>query len=199
MPIEELMQVLKLAIPRIFISLIAGSSLLFGQKANNAPDPPTYVIQPNDILEIFVWKEPELSRKVLVRPDGRISFPLVQDLQASGATPVELKQRIETRLKEYISAPNVTVIVDTIQHYKIYVIGRVQKPGSFTAEKPISALQALTLAGGFQDYAKESDITIIRSNGNEHVVFQFDYKEVIKGKKPNENILLEPGDVVVVP
>ncbi|HEY3129417.1 MAG TPA: polysaccharide biosynthesis/export family protein [Acidobacteriota bacterium] len=196
---RDLISSLRSSIASIFILLILWPANLVGEQGDKVLDAPPYIIQSNDILEIFVWKEPELSRKVLVRPDGRISFPLVQDLIAAGTTPGELKQRIETRLKEYITAPNVTVIVDTIQHYKVYVIGKVQKPGSFTAEKPISALQALTLAGGFQDYAKESEITIVRTNGKEHVIFRFDYKDVIKGKKPDDNILLDPGDVVVVP
>lgn len=161
---------------------------------------PGYVIQPNDILEIFVWKEPDLSRKVLVRPDGRISFPLVQDLKASGLTPVELKEQIQTELAHFIQSPNVTVIVDTIQHYKIFVVGKVQNPGSFIIEKPVSVLQALTLAGGFQQFANESGVTVIRSSeGNRHVVFDFNYKDVVRGRGANQNIRLQSGDVVVVP
>ncbi len=134
---------------------------------------PLYVIQPNDILEVFVWKEPDLTRKVLVRPDGRISFPLVQDMQASGISPGELKTHIESKLKEYIDSPNVTIIVDAIQSYKVFVTGKVQKPGAILAEKPIT--------------------------DNENIVFRFDYGEVTKGKNSNQNILLRSGDVVVVP
>lgn len=164
-----------------------------------APRPePLYVIQPNDILEIFVWKELELTRKVLVRPDGRISFPLVQDLQAAGVSPGELKEQIENRLKEYLSAPNVTVIVDSIQSYKVFVVGKVQKPGGIVTEKPITVLQALSIAGGFQDYAKESELTVVRTSGTQNFVFQFSYPDVIRGKKPEQNILLRSGDVVVV-
>jgi polysaccharide biosynthesis/export protein len=161
---------------------------------------PGYVIQPNDILEIFVWKEPDLSRKVLVRPDGRISFPLVQDLTASGLTPSELREKIQTELAHYLQSPNVTVIVDAIRHYKIYVVGKVQNPGSFIIEKPISVLQALTLAGGFQQFANETGVTIIRSSeGNRHVVFDFNYRDVVRGRGSNQNIRLQSGDVVVVP
>ena len=160
---------------------------------------PLYVIQPNDLLEIFVWKEPELTRKVLVRPDGRISFPLVQDLQAAGISPGELKTRIETKLKEFLTTPNVTIIVEAIQSYRIYVVGKVQKPGAMIVEKPITVLQALALAGGFQDYAKDEEITVIRSYGTENIVYNFNYREVIRGKKPEQNILLRSGDVVVVP
>ena len=160
---------------------------------------PLYVIQPNDMLEIFVWKEPDLTRKVLVRPDGRISFPLVQDLQAAGISPGELKAKVEKRLAEFLNAPEVTIIVDAIQSYRVYVLGKVQKPGAVSVEKPITVLQALALAGGFQDYAKDTEMTVIRTLGNEHIVFDFNYREVIKGRKPEQNIQLRSGDVVVVP
>ena len=163
------------------------------------PDPPLYVIQPNDLLEIVVWGEPDISRTVLVRPDGRISLPLVQDLRAAEQTPVELKEQIENRLKEYVDSPNVTVIVDAIQSYRVYVIGQVQNPGGQLVEKPVTVLQALTLAGGFQQYADQSDITIVRTYGREHVVFEFNYTDVVKGKKTHQNIVLRSGDVVVVP
>jgi len=167
--------------------------------ATEATQFPLYVVQPNDILEIFVWKEPELTRKVLVRPDGRISFPLVQDLQAGGISPGELKEQIEMKLKKFINSPNVTIIVEAIQSYRIYVVGRVQKPGSLIVEKPVTVLQALTLAGGFQEYARKSEVTVIRNYGSENIVFKFNYEDVIQGKKPEQNIFLRTGDVVVVP
>jgi len=168
-------------------------------ESNPGSDTPQYIIQPNDLLEIVVWGEPDISRMVLVRPDGRISLPLVQDLQASELTPVELKEQMENRLKEYVDSPNVTVIVEKIQSYKVYVIGEIQKPGGILVEKPITVLQALTLAGGFQEYADESEIRIVRTTGREHLVFEFNYKDVIKGKKAEQNIALRSGDVVVVP
>jgi polysaccharide biosynthesis/export protein len=158
-----------------------------------------YVIQPNDVLEVFVWKEPELTRKVFVRPDGRISFPLVQDMPAAGISPGDLKARIEERLKDYMDSPNVTIIVEAIQSYKIYVTGKVKKPGSMMVEKPVTVLQAIPLAGGFEEYANDSEITIIRHNGNENILLNFNYKDVIKGRKPEQNIVLRSGDVVVVP
>ena len=158
-----------------------------------------YIIQPNDVLEIFVWKEPDLTRKVLVRPDGRISFPLVQDLQAAGSNPSELKEKIEQKLKEFLKSPNVTIIVDAIRSYTVYVVGKVQRPGSLTVEKPINVLQAVSLAGGFQDYAKDEEMAVIRNYGKENRVFDFNYKDVIKGKRADQNIWLLSGDVVVVP
>jgi len=160
---------------------------------------PLYVIQPNDVLEIFVWKEQDLTRKVFVRPDGRISVPLVQDMQAAGLSPKELKDEIEKKLNAFIEEPNVTIIVDAIQSYKVYVTGKVQKPGPVLAEKPVSVLQAIAMAGGFQDYANQSGISIIRKYPSESILFRFDYNEVAQGKKPEQDIYLRSGDVVLVP
>jgi len=196
---------LKIAVLAILLMLFFGPWPVFAQgsqrteEGNPVSDSPQYVIQPNDLLEIVVWGEPDISRTVLVRPDGRISLPLVQDLRASELTPVELKEQMENRLKEYVDSPNVTVIVEAIKSYKVYVIGEIQQPGGIIVEKPITVLQALTLAGGFQEYANESAIRIVRTSGQEHLVFEFNYKDVIKGKKAEQNITLRSGDVVVVP
>lgn len=158
-----------------------------------------YVVEPGDVLEVFVWKEEDLSRKVLVRPDGYISFPLVQDLQAAGVTPVDLKKSIEERLKEFVAAPNVTVIVDSIRSYTIFVVGKVQKPGEYTREQPVSVLQSISLAGGFQEYADRGGITVFRNTAQGNVVFKFNYDDVVRGKNPSQNITLQSGDVVVIP
>ena len=160
---------------------------------------PSFIVQPNDLLEIYVWKEPELTRKVLVRPDGRISFPLIQDLQAAGMSPVEIKQEIEKKLQEYIEVPNVTVLVEAIQSYRVFVTGKVAKPGAITSEKPITVLQALALAGGFSDFANLAEIVMVRNNGSDNLLFKFNYVEFIKGKNFSQNIVLRSGDVVVVP
>jgi len=174
--------------------------VLCGQNAVSQTRPePLYVIQPNDVLEIFVWKEPELTRKVLVRPDGRVSFPLVQDMQAAGISPGELKVQVEKKLSEFLSEPEVTIIVEAIQSYRIYVLGKVQKPGAIGVEKPVTVLQALALAGGFQEFARDEEMSVIRSAGTENFTFDFNYKDVIRGKKSEQNILLRSGDVVVVP
>jgi len=160
---------------------------------------PLYLIQPNDVLSIFVYKEPNLSGKVTVRPDGRISFPLIQDLQAEGLNPGQLKEKIEAELKEYIDAPNVTVIVEAILSYRVYVTGKVGKPGMITSEKPINVLQALSLAGGFQEFANQAETVIIRNSGEDSTLYRFNYPEVIKGKNFSQNMPLKSGDVVVVP
>ena len=160
---------------------------------------PPYIIQPNDILEIFVWKEEKLTRKVFVRPDGRISFPLIQDLTAAGLSTSELKQRIEENLKQYIEVPNVTVILEAIQSYRVYVTGKVAKPGVYPSEKQINILQAIAMAGGFLEFADPSNIVVIRTNGDESSRFVFNYNDVIKAKNFNANMLPKAGDVIVVP
>ena len=160
---------------------------------------PAYIVQANDVLEIYVWKDPNLTRKVIVRPDGRISFPLIQDMHVSGLNPETIKRDIEEKLKQYIEAPNVTVIVEAIQSYRVFVTGKVAKPGAIMAEKPISVLQALALAGGFQEFANPADTVIIRSTGEDSNLFRFNYVEAIKGKNFNQNMLLKSGDVIVVP
>ena len=187
----------------ILILTLLAAAIVPAQAQTNAssePAVPLYIIQPNDILEIFVYKEPELTRKVLVRPDGRISFPLVQDLQAAGINPGELKARIEKELEKFLNAPSVTVIVEAIQSYRIFVVGKVQKPGSYMSERPITVLQALAYAGGFQEFADESGMTIVRTTEQgRSAVLNFNYKDVIKGKNAEQNIYLKSGDVVVVP
>ena len=175
-------------------AMTTGQTLLPAKVAS-----PLYNIQPNDVLAIFVYKEPTLSGKVTVRPDGRISFPLVQDLQAEGLNPGQLKEKIEESLKEYIDAPNVTVVVDAILSYRVYVTGKVGKPGMISSEKPISVLQALSIAGGYLEFANQAETVIIRNSGEDSTLYRFNYPEVIKGKNFSQNMLLKSGDVVVVP
>jgi len=161
---------------------------------------PVYVVQPNDVLQVFVYEEPELSGRVLVRPDGRISVPLVQDLVAAGLTPAQLKRALEQRLTQYLAVPNVTVIVEEIRSYRVFVTGQVREPGGIFSEKPITVLQAISTAGGFQEFARENDIVVIRSDEHGHVNrFDFDYGKFLKGEDTVQNLVLESGDVVVVP
>jgi polysaccharide biosynthesis/export protein len=155
---------------------------------------PSYQIQINDVLQVFVWKDPALSmNKVLVRPDGRISLPLVQDLQAAGLTPVQLKQKLEEHLKDYIDLPNVTVIVDQVS-YQIYVMGNVGAGGAVRSTTPLNVMQALANAGGFKDFANKTEVNIFRGN----LLYKFNYKEYTEGKNLNQNITLQSGDIVEV-
>jgi polysaccharide export outer membrane protein len=163
------------------------------------------LIQPNDKLTIDVYKNPDLSRQVTVQPDGLISISLVQSIQAAGLTPAQLKMELEKRLKEYLEVPTVTVIIDAIQSYRVYVTGKVQKPGMIMSERPLTVLQALSLAGGFQEYAKKDQITIVRTispqvgRGQQDIKYPFDHEKVIDGSKQAQNIFLLSGDVVNVP
>jgi len=174
---------------------------LFEDRFAGDPDPsPFYLIQPKDLLRIFVYGEPELSGPVLVRPDGRISVNLAQDVQAAGLTPGQLKTALETRLLEYLEVPNVTVIVEQIYDgYRVFVTGEVRTPGAIASDRPITVLQALAQAGSFDEYARKNDIVIMRGSGRSALIFNFHWDRVIRGERLEQNIELESGDVVVVP
>ena len=160
---------------------------------------PAYRIGPEDVLEIFVWKEPDLQREVLVRPDGGISFPLAGDLEAAGKTPVEVQEELTRRLQKYIPDAVVTVTVTKVAGYRIFVVGKVNNPGQYVVGRYVNVLQALTLAGGLTPYASENKIKIVRKKGDGEITFPFHYSAVKKGQNLEENILLQSGDVVVVP
>lgn len=159
-----------------------------------------YVIGPEDILAVNVWKEPEISRTVPVRPDGKISLPLVGDMIVAGLTAQQLQASITQQLRNYVSTPEVSVIVQEVKSEKVNVVGRVVKPGSYSLGKPTTVLDAVVMAGGFRDFAKEKKIYVLRvSKDGKPDRLPFNYKEVIKGKKLSQNVLLEPHDTVVVP
>lgn len=158
-----------------------------------------YVIGPGDQLSISVWKEEGMQQEVLVKPDGGITFPLAGEINASGMTTGQLTQALVDRLKRYIPNPNVTVSVLQSVSNKIYVIGKVNRPGEFIATHYMDVLQALTMAGGLTPYADSDDIKIIRRAGNKKMVFEFDYDDVVSGDKMDMNIILKAGDTVVVP
>ena len=160
----------------------------------------TFVIGADDVLAINVWKEPDISRSIPVRSDGKISLPLVGELQAAGQTPRQLEQAIAAKLQSYISEPEVTVIVQEIKSQKFNILGQVTKPGSYLLTNAATVLDAIALAGGFRDFAKQKSIYVLRQNPNgEPTRLPFNYKEVIKGKNPSQNIKLEPGDTIYVP
>lgn len=168
-------------------------------KPVTATNDPNYMIGPEDVLEISVWKEPDISRTVPVRPDGKISLPLLNDIQAAGQTPTQLGQIIAEKLKKYLMQPQVAVIVGTINSRRVYLVGEVARPGAFPLLPGMTVLQALSTAGGFSLYAKEKKIYVLRKeNGKERKLF-FNYKDAIQGKRPEQDVLLEPGDTIVVP
>ena len=159
-----------------------------------------YVIGVDDVLAVNVWKEPEVSKTVPVRSDGKISLPLAGEVQASGQTPRQLEQELSAKLKSYISEPEVTVIVEQIKSQKFNVLGMVAKPGSYPLGSSPTVLDAIALAGGFRDFAKQKSIYVLRQNPDgTQSRLPFNYKDVIKGKNSEQNIRLQPNDTVVVP
>jgi polysaccharide export outer membrane protein len=161
---------------------------------------PTYTLNAGDTLDIAVWKEEDLTKKdVIVRPDGMFSFPLAGEINAVGHTVAQVEEQISSRLKKYIPEPVVSVSVKNLDGCRVYVIGQVSKPGSFVMNPRFSVLQALSLAGGLTPFAAANDIIILRGNGNAQNILPFHYGEVTKGRALNQNVLLEAGDVVVVP
>jgi polysaccharide export outer membrane protein len=165
----------------------------------HAQQPPEYNLHPGDEIEVSVWKEVDLQRKTVIRPDGKFSFPLTGEITASGRTATAIKTEIETRLKAYIPEPVVTVSVTGIGGNQVYVIGQVNKPGAFVMNPQINVLQALSIAGGTTPFAAVNDIIVIRSSKTGQRVLPFRYNEVSKGRNLEQNVLLESGDVVIVP
>jgi polysaccharide export outer membrane protein len=159
-----------------------------------------FVIGVDDVLAINVWKEAEISRSVPVRSDGKISLPLAGEITAAGQTPKKLEDAIAQKLQNYISEPEVTVIVQEIRSQRFNILGLVARPGSYALGGPTTVLDAVALAGGFRDFAKQKSIYVLRQNQNgTQTRLAFNYKDVIKGKNSSQNVTLEPRDTVVVP
>jgi polysaccharide export outer membrane protein len=161
--------------------------------------PPDYVIGPEDQLSIVFYHDKEMSADVVVRPDGKISLPLLNDVQASGLTPDQLRQGIITSAKRLVQDPNATVVVRQINSRKVFITGAVERPGSYPLIGPATVLQLIATAGGIKEYADAKKILIIRNEGGKQVTFNFNYKDVVSQKNMAQNILLRPGDTIVVP
>jgi len=173
---------------------------------NTTPQPPTpvtaspdYSIAPDDVLIIDVWREPEISRTVPVRRDGKISLPLLNDVQAAGLTPTQLISEIVEKLRATVVHPQVTVIVAQMSSQRIYILGQVARGGAYPLVPDMTAVQALSIAGGLTPFAKRTKIYVMRIEKGENKRFPINYKEVISGHKPEQNIQLKPGDTIVVP
>jgi polysaccharide export outer membrane protein len=160
---------------------------------------PNYTVKPGDMLSISVWKEPDLQKETLVRPDGAFSFPLVGEVDAKGKTVADLNKTISTRLAKFISDPVVTVSIQEIKGNKVYVIGQVNKPGEFIMNPSVDVMQALSMAGGTTAFASLADIVVLRRTPAGKQSLPFRYNDVVKGRKTDQNIDLQAGDVVVVP
>jgi polysaccharide export outer membrane protein len=159
-----------------------------------------YLIGPEDVLQVSVWKNEALSRQLPVRPDGKISMPLLHDIQASGLTPMQLRDKIAAALAEFMPNPEVSVTVLEVRSYRVSVLGEVQRPGVLQLRAPTTVLEALALAGGFRDFASPSKIVIFRKNGNGTTEkLRFNYNRAVGTTTTEENLALRSGDVVVVP
>ena len=158
-----------------------------------------YKIGPQDVIRIDVWKEPEISRTIPVRPDGKVSLPLLNDVQAAGLTAMELAVSLRESLAKYLNNPQVTVTVTEINSRRVYLTGEVARPGSIPLLPNMTVLQALASGGGFTQFAKMKNIYVLRTEDGKQVKHPFNYKEVIKGNLAEQNIQLQPGDIIVVP
>jgi len=168
--------------------------------AQETPLPSGYVIGPDDVLLISYWRNPDMSAEVTVRPDGLISLPLLNEIQAGGLTPEQLRDKISKVSMKYLEdAPTLAIVVKTINSRKVYVTGMVGKPGYYQLTGAMTVVQLLATAGGIQEFADSKNIRVVRNQGGKQVAFTFNWKDFVKGKNLNQNIELKPGDTIVVP
>jgi polysaccharide export outer membrane protein len=191
---------MQLRIPHgLLLALVLASGVPMSAGAAPPADA-TYTVKPGDTLMVSVWKEPDLQGPVLVRPDGQFSFPLAGQLDARNKSVQELQQELTAKLKKFISDPVVTVSIQEIKGNKVYVIGQVQKPGDFVVNPRVDVMQALSMAGGTTPFAALGDIMILRRNDSgQQQALPFKYTDVVRGRNLAQNIMLQAGDVVVVP
>jgi polysaccharide export outer membrane protein len=161
--------------------------------------PAGYVIGPDDHLKISFWRNTELSAEVVVRPDGRISLPLLNDVEAAGLTPEQLRDRLIERARSFVEDANATVVVAEIRSRRVFIAGNVDKPGAYPLNSPTTVLQLIATAGGLREFVKGKDIVIVRGAGEKQSRFKFNYQDVVRGKRLAQNIALQPGDTVIVP
>lgn len=164
------------------------------------PTPPAdYVVGVDDILEIVFWRDKEMSAQVVVRPDGKISLPLLNDVVAAGFTPEQLRGKLSDAASKFLEDPNVTVVVKAINSRRVFITGSVEKPGPYPLTSPTTVLQLIATAGGLLEYADSESVQVMRTEGGKTTNFKFNYKDVVKGKKLEQNLVLKPGDTVIVP
>lgn len=173
-----------------------------GPEQTTEPDEatePGFTIGPQDVLGVLVWREPEMTADVTVRADGMITLPLIRDIRAAGLTPDQLADRIQTSLREFITDASVTVAVRQMNSRRVFITGEVAKPGVYPLASVMTVMQLIAIAGGLNEFAEANSISILRVEDGKTRTFAFAYKDVAKGKKPQQNIVLKPGDTVVVP
>ena len=163
------------------------------------PPPPGYVIGPDDVLQVLYWREKDVSAEVAVRPDGMISLPLLNDVQAAGLTPEQLRDKVNEAAKKFFEEPSVTINIKQINSRKVFITGSVGKPGPYPLTAPTTVLQLVAMAGGLSEFAKRGKIAVMRTENGKLVRYPFNYDDVAKGKNLKQNIELKPGDTVIVP
>lgn len=183
----------------VFVNPCLGETEPGSAAGAGAVEGPAYLVGPNDLLNIYVWKEAELTQDVTVMPDGRITFPLIGEVVAEGRSLSQLREEITQRLQDFVTAPEVTVIMKASRSKIIYTLGKLNSPGPYALVPNMTVLQALSTAGGFAQWADEKNIIIVRREGEKEIQIPFNYKEYISWKKAEQNILLKPGDTIVVP
>lgn len=193
------MRDLRSALVRAALALAACAAIAAPVQAQQPGQQAGYAVKPGDMLEISVWKEPDLQRQVLVRPDGAFSFPLVGEVDARGKTVAELNKTVSERLSRYIADAVVTISVQEIRGNKIYVIGQVNRPGEFIVNPSVNIMQALSMAGGTTPFAATNEIIVLRGQGKAQTAMAFRYPDVVRGRNLETNIELLSGDIVVVP
>ncbi len=182
------------------VSFAAEKSTSSKKKKWEKPKQGSYRIGSGDILDIVTWKEPDFSREeILVRIDGKVTFPLLDDIQAAGRTPMQLKKDLETRLKNYIDTPVVTVTVRIPGSQKIYILGEIAQTGEYNLTKDLTILQAFALSGGFTEWAAKNEIILFRKENGKEKIIRVKYKNIISGKDFSQNILLKANDTIIVP
>jgi polysaccharide biosynthesis/export protein len=167
--------------------------------ATPAALPDGYVIGPDDVLTVTFWRDEAMSAEVVVRPDGKIALPLLNDIQAAGLTPSQLRDVLMASAKRYVEDPNATVVVKQINSRKVFITGMVERPGAYPLTSSMSVMQLIALSGGLKEFAKEQDIVVMRSDNGQQVAYPFNYREILKGRRLHQNIDLKPGDTVVIP
>lgn len=185
----------------LVLTVLCGASAAPAQTRPTGPAvesvPPDFVIGPEDVLGVLFWREPEISGDVTVRPDGMITLPLVGDIKAAGRRPEALRDEIQLAAAKYLTEPNATVLMRQINSRKVYITGEIKAPGHYPLTAPRTVMQLIALAGGPTEFAKKEEISILREGRTQ--AFKFNYKEIEKGKKLEQNIQLQPGDTVIVP
>ena len=179
--------------------LVAGFLAVMPGYADEPTRQAGYLVQPGDILMVSVWREPDLQRELLVRPDGWFAFPLADDIMAEGRTVAQLREILAQKLSKFVPDPVVTVSLKQINGNRVYVVGRVQKPGEFTLVRPLNVMQVLAMAGGLTPYALDEEIKVLRGSGADQVLLPFNYKNVLQGQGLEQNVVLQSGDVILVP